>query len=227
MSSPSAATVGLVFTRWWPLATSWLVMSIELPLVSAVMARLSDPTIHLAAYGGVVFPIALVIEAPIIMLLVASTALSKDAVSYWKLHRYMMWAGAILTALHALLAFTPLYDLVIVQLLSPPAEIVEPARLGLRIMLPWTWAIAYRRFNQGLLIRFDRAPDVTIGTSVRLASVAVAVAGALAVRGLPGIAVATIGVSAGVLAEALYIGLRVRPVIRGGRWHRSALSRQR
>ena len=43
-------------------------MSIELPLVSAVMARLSDPTIHLAAYGGVVFPIALVIEAPIIML---------------------------------------------------------------------------------------------------------------------------------------------------------------
>ena len=139
----------------------------------------------------------------------------------------MMWAGAILTALHALLAFTPLYDLVIVQLLSPPAEIVEPARLGLRIMLPWTWVIAYRRFNQGLLIRFDRAPDVTIGTSVRLASVAVAVAGALAVRGLPGIAVATIGVGAGVLAEALYIGLRVRPVIRGGRWHRSALSRQR
>ena len=136
----------------------------------------------------------------------------------------MMWAGAILTALHALLAFTPLYDLVIVRLLSPPAEIVEPARLGLRIMLPWTWAIAYRRFNQGLLIRFDRAPDVTIGTSVRLASVAVAVAGALAVRGLPGIAVATIGVGAGVLAEALYIGLRVRPVIRGPLAQLSAVS---
>ena len=71
-------------------------MGVELPLMSAVVARLPDPTIHLAAYGGVVFPIALIIESPIIMLLSASTALSKDWASYRKLWYFMMIAGAAL-----------------------------------------------------------------------------------------------------------------------------------
>jgi len=63
---------------WWPLAASWLLMSLEGPMVSAVIARLADPKIHLAAYGGIVFPVALLVESPIIMLLAASTALCKD-----------------------------------------------------------------------------------------------------------------------------------------------------
>ena len=60
---------------WWPLAGSWLLMGVELPLVVATVSRLANPEIHLAAYGGVVFPLSLLIEAPIIMILVASTAL--------------------------------------------------------------------------------------------------------------------------------------------------------
>lgn len=53
-------------------------MGLEGPAISAVIARLANPEINLAAYGGVVFPLALFIEAPIIMLLAASTALSTD-----------------------------------------------------------------------------------------------------------------------------------------------------
>ena len=53
-------------------------MALELPAISAVMARLADPQIHLAAWGGIVFPVALIVEAPVIMLLAASTALSRD-----------------------------------------------------------------------------------------------------------------------------------------------------
>ena len=41
-----------VFSTWWPLAASWLMMGLELPAVSAVIARLAYPEIHLAAYGG-------------------------------------------------------------------------------------------------------------------------------------------------------------------------------
>ena len=67
-----------IFSTWWPLAFSWLLMGTELPAISAIMARLPDPEVNLAAYGGIVFPLALIIEAPIIMLLATSTALSKD-----------------------------------------------------------------------------------------------------------------------------------------------------
>lgn len=74
-------------------------MGLEQPLVGAVMARLADPTVHLAALGGIVFPLALVIEAPIIMLLAASTALSKHRQAYGLVYRFMMVAGGLLTLL--------------------------------------------------------------------------------------------------------------------------------
>jgi hypothetical protein len=203
-----------IFETWWPLAGSWLLMGLELPAVSAVMARLPAPTVSLAAYGGVVFPLSLIIEAPIIMLLSASTALSKDWRSYVLLRRFMIGSAAALTALHALVAFTPLYDLVVARLLGAPVEIREPARLGMQIMLPWTASIAYRRFQQGVLIRFGRSRAVGVGTAVRLGTnLAVLLAG-YAIGTLPGIAVGTSAVAAGVMSEALYIGLRVHPVLR-------------
>lgn len=216
-SAPSTGRLPLtaVLARWWPLAASWAFMGIELPLVSAVMARLADPEIHLAAYGGFVFPVSLIIEAPIIMLLAASTALGKDVASYRLMHRFMMVSGALLTALHAALAFTPLFDLVLVPLLDPPAAVIEPARTGLRIMLPWTWTIAYRRFHQGLLIRFGHSGAVGVGTAVRLTTVSLIAFSGLAWGGAPGVVVATIAIAAGVTAEAIYTGLRTRGVVRG------------
>ena len=203
-----------IFAAWWPLAASWLLMGMELPLVSAVMARLPDPKISLAAYGGVVFQLALIIEAPIIMLLAASTALSRDLASYRKLFKFMMWAGGTLTVLHVLLAFTPLFDVVVTGWMGVPAEIIEPTRLGLKIMTPWTWTIAYRRFQQGLLIRFNRSRAVSTGTLLRLGSNALTLlAGSL--LGLQGIVVGTGAIAAGVIVEAIYAGWAAAPVVRG------------
>lgn len=202
-----------IFQTWWPLAASWLLMGAELPALSAIVARLADPRINLAAYGGIVFPIALIIESPIIMLLAASTALSKDWSSYQKLRRFMMVTGAGLTGLHVLVAFTPLYYFVAGRLIGAPAEIIEPARIGLMIMTPWTWSIAYRRFNQGVLIRFGHSKSVGIGTAIRLsADILVLFAGYL-LGSIPGIIVATTAVAAGVISEAIYVGIAVRPVI--------------
>jgi len=198
---------------WWPLAASWLLMALELPALSAVMARLANPKINLAAYGGIVFPIALIIEAPVIMLLAASTALSKDWNSYRKIRKFMMISGGSLTAIHALVAFTPLYDLISKHIIGAPPEIIPAARTGLMIMLPWTWAIAYRRFNQGVLIRFDHARTVSVGTLVRLSADGIVLLIGMIIKDIPGILIATSAVSAGVICEAVYIGLRVHPVI--------------
>ena len=204
-----------IFVTWWPLAASWLFMSVEQPLVGALIARLADPTVQLAALGGVVFPLSWLIEAPIMMLLTASTALSRTKDSYRFIYRFMMLSGLSLTVLHGLLAFTPLYDLVIVRLLQPPAEVVEPARWGLMIMLPFTWSIAYRRFHQGVLIRNNRSLTVSIGTVIRLGAILLGCAAGLALRA-PGIVIGTLGVVTGVVAEALFIGVRVRPIVRYG-----------
>lgn len=210
---PSQITLKDIATTWWPLAASWLLMALELPAISAVMARLSRPKINLAAYGGIVFPLALIIEAPVIMLLAASTALSRDWTSYKKIRKFMMVSGAVLTGLHALIAFTPLYYVVTEQIIGSPQEIVQPARIGLMIMLPWTWSIAYRRFNQGVLIRFDHSQTVGIGTLVRLSADGIVLLIGYLIQDIPGIIVGTSAVAAGVISEALYVGFRVQPVL--------------
>ena len=206
-------TLKRIFKVWLPLAASWLLMGTELPMLSAFVARLVNPEINLAAYGGIVFPIALIVEAPVIMLLAASTALSKDWASYQKLRTYMLLSGALLTSLHLLIALTPAYYFVANGMLGAPPEIVEPARLGLIIMTPWTWTIAYRRLNQGVMIRFGHSNIIGVGTGIRLGvDLLVLTVGYL--LKLPGIVVATSAVAAGVTIEAIYIGIRVQPVLR-------------
>jgi len=204
-----------IVQTWWPLALSWLVLAVESPLVSAIVARLAEPEINLAAFGGLVWPLALIIESPILMLLSASTALSKDWDSYLRLRRFTMRAGALLTALHVLIVFTPVYYFVAVQVIGAPAEIVEPARLGLMVMLPWSWAVGYRRFNQGVLIRFGHSRAVGLGTLVRLATDVLVLATSYVTGTIPGIVVAGGTLAVGVLSEAIYSEIRVRPVLRG------------
>lgn len=214
ISTISELTHKRIFNTWWPLAASWLLMAAELPALSAIIARLENPEVNLAAYGGIVFPLSLIIESPIIMLLAASTALSKDWDSYQKLRRFMRTAGGILTVVHILIAFTPLYYFVVEGILRAPEEIVEPARIGLMIMTPWTWSIAYRRFNQGVLIRFGHSRLVSVGTIIRLSSDIVVLLIGYLLGDIPGIVVATSAVAAGVISEAVYVGLVVQPVLK-------------
>ncbi|HYV50570.1 MAG TPA: hypothetical protein VE910_01605 [Dongiaceae bacterium] len=203
-----------VFTTWWPLAASWLMMGLELPAVSAVIARLANPEIHLAAYGGVVFPLALLVESPIIMLLAASVALSRDWDAYRRLRQFMVRAALSLTILHLVIVLSPLYDFIVGHLLHSPPEIRGPARIGLLIMTPWTASIAFRRFQQGVLIRFHRAKWVGAGTMVRLLANFSVLGAGLWIRDVPGIIVGTTAVAAGVVAEAIFAAFSVRPVLR-------------
>src|SRR5207247_6097268 len=96
--------------------------------------------------------------------------------------------------------------------IAVPEPVREPARLGLRIMLPWTLSIAYRRTQQGVLIRFGRAHAVTWGTLVRLATLATVLGLGLALQSWPGIAVGTLAVACSLMAEGALAGLGVRPV---------------
>jgi hypothetical protein len=207
-------TLGRIAQTWWPLALSWLLMSVEGPAHSAVVARLANPEINLAAWGGIVFPLALIIESPAVMLLSASTALSRNWESFRKLRRIAMILGATFTVVHLAIAFTPLYDFIARQLIGAPEEILEPGRIGLMIMTPWTWAIAYRRFLQGAMIRFGHSRAVGAGTVIRITANGLVLIAGYLVGSIPGIIVASCAVAAGVVAEAVYAGLRIRPIVR-------------
>jgi hypothetical protein len=204
-----------IFKTWWPLAISWLLMAVEFPFMSAIIARLPNAEINLAAYGGIIFPITWLLQAPVEMLLAASTALNKDWASYIKVRRFMMALGLTLTLLHFLTAFTPLYYLISQKIIGVPAEIVAPARLGLMIMTPFTWAVAFRRFQNGTMIRFGHSRAVAVGTFIRIGvNIGILLLGYRLGAGISPIALTAAAQVCGVVIEALYSALRVRPVVK-------------
>jgi len=206
-------TMKKVLRTWLPLAGSWMLMSIELPTINAIIARLANPEVNLAAYGGVAFSIALTIEAPVIMLLAASTALSRDWQSYQKLKKFTLILGGALSTLHILVALTPIYDFIVNVLLQAPKEVIEPARIGLIFLSPWSLSIAYRRFQQGAMIRFGYSRIVGEVTLVRLVTVGVILTIGMILKTIPGTLLAGLAQGLGVTFEAIYAGLRARKIL--------------
>ncbi len=201
-----------IFLFWLPLAASWLLMAGETPFVNAALARLNDAERMIAAFG-IVGSLSITIESPVIMLLATSTALAGTRQSYHMLRRFTQHLMLLTTLVHILIGWTPLFDLVVRGWMQVPENLVEPVRLGMRLMILWSAAIAWRRFQQGLLIRYGATRFVGQGTLVRLLASA-GVAAVLAVGGrLPGVAVGAIALSVGVIVEAVYAQRAARPVI--------------
>ena len=204
-----------VLRDWIPLALSWLLMAIEDPFVVGAVTKLPDSTAQLAGHGGLSFPLAILIETPIIMLLAASTKLCTDRAAYRRLLFFSHALAVVCTVVHVAVAFTPLFDVIVGDLMGAPAETLEPARRSLQWMTPWTWAIADRRFHQGVLIRFGHASSVTKGTGVRLLTLCLFLAVGLWTRWLDGAALAGGALSFAVFCEAIAARCFMRKVLRG------------
>lgn len=213
MNKKAPLTSGRIFWFWLPLAAMWLLMAIEHPIVAAVIARLPEPESNLAIFG-VTFSLALIIESPIIMLLTAGTALARGKHSYDLLMRFTHVLAAGLTALHLIIALTPLYGLIVGALMGVPAGILEGGRLTFLLMTPWTAAIAYRRLWQGVLIRFDRTGIVPLTIMARLLTVGIVLAVGLSTRRFRGADLGAIALSIGVTAAAVAAYCLVRPTVR-------------
>jgi hypothetical protein len=202
-----------ILRLWLPLAAMWLLMSLEQPTLSAVIARLPEPKLNLAAYG-LTFAFALIVESPVIMFLTLGTALARSRQAYQMLMRFTHLMAWGLTGLHLLLGLSPLYAWILAEIVGAPAEVIEPSRIAFLLMTPWTGAIAYRRMWQGVMIRYGHTQFLFVTTAIRLvATAAVALAG-LRIGTIAGASVAGLAISAGVLADAAAAGVLVRPVVR-------------
>ncbi len=190
-----------IFRFWLPLQTTWLLMAVEGPLLTAVIARLAEPKLNLAAYG-VAFALAIMVEAPVIMMMSASTALADSPENFRRLKNFAWLLNLGITVIMVLLIFTPIWDLVIHSLMQLDQEVARLTRTALIIMLPWPAAIGYRRFYQGLLIRTGRTRRVAWGTAVRLCTMMLTAFGLKYFSSMNGAWLGATALSAGVLAEA-------------------------
>jgi len=190
-----------IFRFWLPLAATWLMMSIEGPFLAAVIARLADPKHNLAAYG-VAFSFALIIEAPVIMILSASLALVAGKQSYFKLRRFIFFLNGTVTFIMAVCLLPPVFFFIAEDLINLPHSIARVTYIACLILLPWPSAIGYRRFFQGILIRHNLGRRVAYGTVVRLMSMGLT-AMVLSILDVPGAVVGASSLTMGVFCEAI------------------------
>jgi Na+-driven multidrug efflux pump len=213
MSEPARLSQRHILRFWSPLAATWLMMAAEGPFLAAVIARLPDAKYNLAAHG-VAFAFAILIEAPVIMLMSASTALVEDGRSYRKLRNFanVLNVGSTLALLAVLIP--AVFDFLMRTVIGLPPEVADLTYGALWLFLPWPAAIGVRRFIQGVLIRSGRTRLVASGTVIRL----VAMAGTALVlylsTDLPGAWVGAASLSAAVITEAFAARWMARGVIR-------------
>ena len=184
-----------------PLASTWLMMSFEGPFLAALIARLPDPRYNLAAHG-VAFAMAIIIEAPVIMMMGAATALVDGRIPYLRLRRFTRVLNVLMTLGMLVLVATPAHELVLQDWLGLDEKIAALTRGAMAILVPWPAAIGYRRFHQGLLIRRGSTRLVAYGTAVRLTSMTATAVVLFLVTDLPGAWLAACSLSTGVLVEA-------------------------
>lgn len=204
-------TQSKIFHFWYPLAATWLMMALEGPILTSFIARLSDSTFNLAAYG-VAHPLAMLIESPIIMMLSASIALVKDGESYRKLRKFSTALNGMVTLLMLILVVPPVFNFVASTLLQLPPEIEWRTHIAFMILIPWPAAIGFRRFYQGILISNGQTKRVALGTIARLVSMLLT-AMILSSLNVEGVIVGAAGLSAGVVFEALWTRFVARKAI--------------
>ncbi|MBI3978951.1 MAG: hypothetical protein HY331_12260 [Chloroflexi bacterium] len=207
MSPPSVADLFRLFV---PLGIGMFLVSVEVWVLNAALARLPQPELTLATFS-VAASLSWFTESPIISMIQVSTAVSASPAAVAVIRRYNWLVAAALVAFAWTVATTPLYDLVVGQLLGIPPDLAGAARLPFAILASTPLIIGSRRVGQGILVKRGQSRPVASGTAIRLALLAAVlvaiVVGRPSVYGAALIATAYIGVLA---VEMAYINRLAR-----------------
>lgn len=191
-----------ILAFWSPLALTWAIMGVEIPVVSIAVATLPNPTAHLAALGAAI-ALAWFSETPTVNLTPTALRLAADDASYLSMRRYAYGLCALALVLNAILALTPLMEGLLSEVLGVPDDISALAADAYIWLTPWPAAIGFRRLYQAVMIREGQTRRVAYGTGIRLAALTGAAAGISITEALPGAETGAAALSLGVVAEAV------------------------
>lgn len=171
-SAANAASYRSLLLFYLPLGFSGIMMTLDLPIVNGVLNRFPNPNTSVAALS-VAFSLALVYEASHISMIDISTALSTDRRTFRMLQRFYVIMAAMLLVLASIIAFSPLYDLIVRDVMNIPPDVANAAQPAVWAFLLWPVPIGWRRLCQGALIKHGHPKPVGAGGIVRMAALIV------------------------------------------------------
>jgi len=206
------ATNKSIWQVYWPLALSWIFMAFEGQIALWMIGQMPNSKLN-AAGLGLIMPIAIFIESPVIDLLSTGTTLGTTKQRFASLTKFSLILMAWVTFAHCMIVYTPLYDIFARQILEAPADVAHAAWTGLAWMPIWSACVGWRRYLQGLMIRAGKTKPISWGTLVRIIAMVVVGLGVHVTGMLTGLALVGAAMLAAVFAEALYIHIVSRPIV--------------
>ena len=201
-----------ILSFWFPLAATWLMMSVEGPYITAIIARMPDAAYNLAAFG-VAFSLSWLAESPIMMLLTASNKLVGDRQSYLAVRRFAYSLNALVTSLMLIAVVPPVFRFLTGSLMGLPSQVASLVHTAMLILVLWPASIGYRRFYQGILVRNRLTRRVAYGTVIRLVTMSVAAAVLALTTRWHGSSIGAFALASGVLLEAVASRWMARQVV--------------
>lgn len=187
-------------------------MSVEAPAVVAIMATMPEAK-AMTAGMLILMAVSLFIESPVIDLLSTSATFARGKEGVRAVGAFASQLILLVTVAHGLFVFTPLYDLVLGNVLQLPDNIVQLSRVPLQIMTPWSGLIGWRRWRQGVMIRHGNTRAISIGTGIRFAAMLASGFGLATTHRFTGLEVAACALIFSVGVEALFVHFASRPAL--------------
>ncbi|OUC12020.1 MAG: hypothetical protein B0A82_25100 [Alkalinema sp. CACIAM 70d] len=192
-----------LWREFLPLSLSDVTMACGDPVITTTLAHLPEARLNLAAVG-LAKSLAVFFESPIIMILHASNALAGSSASRQALWRFTCLAGGGLSLLLTVLALPIVFNQVGPTVLGIPIELLTTVSQVLLLMGGWTFAIAWRRYFQGLLIYHGQSQALAKASVARLTTLIAIMAIGFWLK-LSGALLAGAALMIGVLVEAIVV----------------------
>jgi hypothetical protein len=186
---------------YWPLALTSVLVVLSWPLTNAGIGRAAAPTQSLAAWP-VVLSMLWLFTTPLQMLQQMTITLVVDTSSQKTVRRFALGLGGAASGLLALVAFTPLLELLLFRVLAVPAEITGFVVPAVRLLAPLPFLTAVQSLYQGLLICQKRTGEVRTAMGANLLIVIGVLVTGIRQSTMPGSLLAASGMTAGLLTEA-------------------------
>jgi len=152
---------------FFPLLLNIQLMSVSHTIINSALARLDNYITALAGMS-VAMVVHLFIASPSYQNHTVTIAMVRGRRSMQSVLIFIILVASYVAIMLSLIAFSPLGDLVLINLLGAPPDVAQSAREALYILVLLPFFTGFRGFFQGLIIQARRTSLVSIATGVRV-----------------------------------------------------------
>ena len=206
-------TQARVLRFYLPLVVNSVLMTIEIPVVTAGVSRLPDAEVNLAGLS-IIVALSFTLTNLGVPLTHTGNALGRSLQAFKLLRLFSLGVCGVMALISASIYFTPLYTTVVQGLLGVPEYVATSTRSGVQMMIVAGFAIAWRRFYHGVLIRHGYTSVVGWITMIRATTLLSITIAGVTLGSLTGIQVAGLALAGSATVECVVVNIVAEAIIR-------------